>query len=499
MAIQPRPFAPGLIQSRNAGNLFSTLRSEFDGLQRQLSTGQRSDTFAGLGLERRTSLDMRARLSEIAGFRAGIQDGELRVKTMTQSLSRLSATAKDVTKQAVTGAFEPNVGGKTLAQNAAYQGLNLAVDLLNNEVNGRYLFGGRASDAPAGGELRHDPEGRRRPDRARGVRAPAQGRGFDARAARRVGGGHRHRDGGARGRVRVRLPLLGVASSNPAGHTASTAAPPRGGARQPLGGLRHLHGAVAANTQVSFEVGAPRRDPRDPHDDRQGGGPFGPKEFQASADPLAAAADLRTRLAAAISSDLVPKLKAASAVDASLDFFTVDPPPSPDGVDLRPMVDWYKGDTPPPLTPGGPPAYRETAPVQADVSQRVGARGRGERDPHRPGAGGPRRARRPELHTVADKDEHAALADRTRVALVAPAGSPSVDGIATEIGLAGATLGAAAERHGATEALLKDTLGSAENASREEVAAKLLALQTQLQASYQTTSMLSRLSLVNYL
>jgi flagellin-like hook-associated protein FlgL len=101
--------------------------------------------------------------------------------------------------------------------------------------------------------------------------------------------------------------------------------------------------------------------------------------------------------------------------------------------------------------------------------------------------------------TAADKDEHAALADRTRVALVAPAGAPSVDGMATEIGLAGATLSAAAERHGATEALLKDTLGSVENASREEVAAKLLALQTQLQASYQTTSMLSRLSLVNYL
>jgi hypothetical protein len=38
-----------------------------------------------------------------------------------------------------------------------------------------------------------------------------------------------------------------------------------------------------------------------------------------------------------------------------------------------------------------------------------------------------------------------------------------------------------------------------EDANDEEVAASLLTLQTRLQATYQTTSILSRLSLVNYL
>ncbi|MGI0490130.1 hypothetical protein ACN4EK_32600 [Pantanalinema rosaneae CENA516] len=57
----------------------------------------------------------------------------------------------------------------------------------------------------------------------------------------------------------------------------------------------------------------------------------------------------------------------------------------------------------------------------------------------------------------------------------------------------------AVERHKASEAILRDQLGGIEEAPMEEVAAKLLALQNRLQASYQTTSLLARLSLVNYL
>jgi len=57
----------------------------------------------------------------------------------------------------------------------------------------------------------------------------------------------------------------------------------------------------------------------------------------------------------------------------------------------------------------------------------------------------------------------------------------------------------ARERHQAAGAILQGSLGDIEDAPAEEVAAKLLALQTRLQASYQTTSLLSRLSLVNYL
>ncbi len=46
---------------------------------------------------------------------------------------------------------------------------------------------------------------------------------------------------------------------------------------------------------------------------------------------------------------------------------------------------------------------------------------------------------------------------------------------------------------------LQNIIDQAPNISTDEVASQLLALQTDLQASYQTTAMLSQLSLVNFI
>ena len=69
----------------------------------------------------------------------------------------------------------------------------------------------------------------------------------------------------------------------------------------------------------------------------------------------------------------------------------------------------------------------------------------------------------------------------------------------TDLGAATATLQGAKDRHRVATNMLQDTLDNVEQASTEETAALLLNLQTRMQASYQTTSILSRLSMVNYL
>jgi hypothetical protein len=60
-------------------------------------------------------------------------------------------------------------------------------------------------------------------------------------------------------------------------------------------------------------------------------------------------------------------------------------------------------------------------------------------------------------------------------------------------------LGAAKQRHRQTEASLTDLLQSIEGVQMEEVGAQILALQTNLQASLQTTALLYRTTLLNYL
>ncbi len=76
---------------------------------------------------------------------------------------------------------------------------------------------------------------------------------------------------------------------------------------------------------------------------------------------------------------------------------------------------------------------------------------------------------------------------------------PSLRGITAELGMAYANVGTVGERQKDRAAMLEGTLADIEGVRTEEVAVSLLTLQTRLQASYQTTSTLSRLSLVNFL
>ena len=75
----------------------------------------------------------------------------------------------------------------------------------------------------------------------------------------------------------------------------------------------------------------------------------------------------------------------------------------------------------------------------------------------------------------------------------------SISVIAVELGLAKSTAGAVDERHTDHKAQLGNMLQDIEESPTEQVAMELLALKTRLEASYQTTAMLSQLSLVNYL
>src|SRR5215204_1005079 len=148
MAITPYtiPFAAGSLAARRSGDLFVGMRRELDDLQRQMATGQRSQTFGGLGLERRASLDFRGKLSALDGYMASIKDAQLRVTMMTQGLERLTAMAGSTKSELSPPKFDPGSDGRTSAQVAAEDRLKLAIDILNSEIAGRYVFAGRASD-----------------------------------------------------------------------------------------------------------------------------------------------------------------------------------------------------------------------------------------------------------------------------------------------------------------------------------------------------------------
>jgi len=91
-----------------------------------------------------------------------------------------------------------------------------------------------------------------------------------------------------------------------------------------------------------------------------------------------------------------------------------------------------------------------------------------------------------------------ALNARVNTNLNVPAGTQTIESIVTELSGAQGALGTATERHTQTNNTITDLLGQIEGVPTEQVGAEILAMQTRLQASLQTTAMLYKLSLVNY-
>ena len=77
--------------------------------------------------------------------------------------------------------------------------------------------------------------------------------------------------------------------------------------------------------------------------------------------------------------------------------------------------------------------------------------------------------------------------------------NPSVQDTVTQLSVAATRLSNAKTTNTATQTTVQNTLDGIEQAPTEEVVAKLLDVQNRLQASYQVTASLSKLSLVNYI
>jgi flagellar hook-associated protein 3 FlgL len=92
-----------------------------------------------------------------------------------------------------------------------------------------------------------------------------------------------------------------------------------------------------------------------------------------------------------------------------------------------------------------------------------------------------------------------ALNQRVATSLTPQGKQQSVADIQTDLASAQVAMKNITDRQNQTQLMLKNLVDQTETISSDQVASELLALQTRLQASYQTTSMLSQLTLVKYL
>lgn len=231
--------------------------------------------------------------------------------------------------------------------------------------------------------------------------------------------------------------------------------------------------------------------------------------FAIGASPDDTAANLKAALATALDTTAKTDLAASSATRAASDFFAGSSSPglSPRRVATdaagnatgyvadpsgRTLI-WYKGDD-----TSADPRQTATVPVSGDRSVAIGVQAN-ESAFRSTLSGLAVLATTPFDDTDTDGTRFDAYSGRVQTLLKPGDGEPSVQGIASELSLASAQIDTQKSQNTATKAVLQKTVDGVESVSTEEAASKLLALQTQLQASYQATSMLSKLSLTSYL
>jgi hypothetical protein len=157
-------------------------------------------------------------------------------------------------------------------------------------------------------------------------------------------------------------------------------------------------------------------------------------------------------------------------------------------------VAWYTGNS-------GPGSARSTASVRVDSSQTVQF-----------GAQANEQAIRQALQSIAvysaltlppnganSPAAVAALSARVAANLTAQPGQQTLQDIQTDFATAQNSMKDAQARQTQTQTALQNLIADTEGISQDQVASQILALQNSLQASYQTTSMLSQLSLVKFL
>lgn len=489
-------------------NEFVSTRAQFDDLTRQLDTKKRSTSYGDLGIDRRVSLDLNAKLSSIDSWLSGIELSSVNLKLQSQAVENFSKLTSETRNDTRSNSYVPSASGRSSPQVLAEEKFKQTLDLLNVAVNGRYLFSGKTSDTqPAIGYneivngdgagkagLKQLIDERRQADLGSGLgRLTAGGAGTTATIAEEA----------------VVHPYgfkIAGASSSTAALTATFNAGP------PADVAVNVASQPVAGDSVRFKLDLPDGTQEEIVLTARATGTTGldTDSFEIGVDANTTAANLRNAISAALGKEAKTTLSAASSQVAAQDFFagslnnppkrvpgppfaTATLPPSNAGAGATTVI-WYRGDD------GADPA-RGTSTVQVDQGQMVGAGARANEEAFRVGLA-QFAIMAVENFPAGDADSqvrYEAMTSRVSEKLGFGGSTQKPAEIITELGSAQTALASAKARHESTKGYLTTTLAGVEDVSTEEVATQILALQTQLQASYQVTSMLSKLSLTNFL
>jgi flagellar hook-associated protein 3 FlgL len=481
----------------------SDMRTQLDDLQRQLGTGKKSETYAGLGLNRGLTVGLRSQLAAITGFQDNITQVGVRLDLMQTALTQFNNMAQKTKSTILQSQFVLD-GTQTADQKNAASVLDQMVGALNTGVNGHYLFSGTTVNQEPVETADHILNGD-------GLKA----------GLIQVIDERKQADLGATGlgRLVVSAPTatsvaIDEDSLSPFGFKLVGVTTTMSGATpiQPTGTPPSMSVDVGSATPsdgdtVKFTFTLPDGTTRDLTLTATSSPGPSPGKFSIGATPTATATNLQAALTQRLATLAGTELAAASAVVAGNDFFNTDASHPPQRVAGPPFdtatslvdgsantVAWYTGDD----ATNDP---RSTSIVRADDALTVSY-----------GARANEQALRLAVQNMAvfaavqlsgsdpnAAGNYSALKQRVGANLNGVPNQQKVSDIAGQLASAQVALNNAKDRQDQTGTTLRNLLQSVESVAPEDVATQILALQTSLQATMQTTAMLLQTSLLKYL
>jgi flagellar hook-associated protein 3 FlgL len=479
------------------------MRLQLNTLQQQLGTGKKSVTYSGLGTQRSLALNAHARLQSIDSFKQNIDTVSLRLQVIQTALSRFNSIVGDQRAANLDTQFTLTDNAQTATQNGARFRLDEVLQLMNQDINGRYLFSGRATDKAAALTVDQILDG---DPPFEGLRAVIEERRRADMGADNLG--RLAITSPAAGSVRLAETGAGVFGFKIgdviSGLTNATATPDSG----PPPRIDFAFTGLPQNretVQISFDL--PDGTSTSIALTATNSGTLGEGEFAIGADANATAANFQAALNAAVLDLSRTKLRAASALKAADDFFNVDATREPQRVDIvttpeaatglrdgaADTITWYQGDD-------AVDDARSTSAVRVDTSLTLGYGMRATESGFRQIVMNLAAFAAVDFDSgdASSPDAYSELSARVRGNL-GDTGGQTANSISAEMAAAQNSMQAAKERNTSLRALFENTIGDVEGISQEEIATMILDLQTRLEASYQVTANLSKLSLVNFL
>ncbi|MDB5563937.1 MAG: hypothetical protein JWP84_503 [Tardiphaga sp.] len=503
------------------------LRNQLDTLTQQLSSGKISNTYAGEGSGRSLAIALRSQLSGVAAYADTAVNLNTRIGVANLSLQRLVAIGSDVKGAAVSAGSTLDNTGQTAGQKTASLGFFDSVDMLNAKSGDRYLFSGRATDTPPVAAADQIMNGS-------GALVAGLKQVIAERKTADLGVNQNGRVGSAIGTPATSvaiteedatpapplqaqpfgIKLTGV-STTITGATVTqpvnlpTTVPPALPATPVQKSMSVDLGTTVPNVgdQVKFTFTMPDGTSEDIVMTASDKTPLAANSFLIGADTTTTAANLNTALTSSLKDLANGPMVAASAVEAGNNFF--DQPPL--RVGTTPLgsattlvagtsantVIWYNGEQD--TVANGSARGSAVSQIDTSITVQYGARA-------------DEQALRSQLQTVAvfaavttsatdpyANAQVAALNQRVAQNLATIPGTQTIQDIQADFAGAQSSIKSTTDRQVQTKAMAQTMLDSIEGINNDEVATKILALQTALQASYQMTSKLYQMSLVKFL